>query len=86
MVIVVPLISVTLVLPAKSLPLAVVTISPTFKLALLVTVNVVEAPNTTPDWSVAKYLKSLYDPDNVMAEPATPLSVSYTHLTLPTKA
>ena len=73
MVIVVPLISVTLVLAAKSLPLAVVTISPTFKLALLETVNVVEALNTTPDWSVAKYLNPSYDPVKVIADPAAPL-------------
>ena len=71
-VIVVPLISVTLVLAAKSLPLEVVTISPTF-IALLLAVNVVEALNVTVCSSVAKYLNPSYDPVKVIADPAAPL-------------
>ena len=74
MVIVVPLIFVTLVLSANSVPAAVVTTSPTFRLVLLFTViEVVVAVNDATVLVNWLYLKSVYDPDNVMAEPATPL-------------
>ena len=56
------------------MPAEVVTTSPTSKLVLLFTViEDVVAVNDATVLVVCRYLKSVYDPDSVIAEPAAPL-------------